>query len=286
MCISGCPYKKTYFNWSTGKAEKCILCYPRLESGQPPACFHSCVGRIRYIGLLLYDADAIEEAAKAPQDKLVQAQRDVIKDPFDPEVIAAAKASGIPDLKIEAAQRSPVYQFVKKWKLALPLHPEFRTLPMLFYVPPLGPVLAKTGNGVYDNIASDARLGPLMSSLERSRIPLRYMASLLSGGNEEIIREVYRKLVAVRVYMRAKKVKGDIPADEVERALAEGKTNGAEVEAIWRLTSLPTFEERFVVPAMERETAVEVYVSVARSDLAQLPGSQRRRGCWLSHRSP
>jgi nitrate reductase beta subunit len=257
MCISGCPYKKTYFNWSTGKAEKCILCYPRLESGQPPACFHSCVGRIRYIGLLLYDADAIEEAAKAPQDKLVQAQRDVIKDPFDPEVIAAAKASGIPDLKIEAAQRSPVYQFVKKWKLALPLHPEFRTLPMLFYVPPLGPVLAKTDNGVYDNVASDARLGPLMSSLERSRIPLRYMASLLSGGNEEIIREVYRKLVAVRVFMRAKKVKGDIPAEEVERALAEGKTNAAEVEAIWRLTSLPTFEERFVVPAMERETAVE-----------------------------
>ena len=224
MCVSGCPYKKTYFNWSTGKAEKCILCYPRLESGQPPACFHSCVGRIRYIGLLLYDADAIEEAARAPQDQLVQAQRDVIKDPFDPEVIAAAKASGIPDSKIEAAQKSPVYQFVKKWGLALPLHPEFRTLPMLFYVPPLGPVLAKTGNGVYDNMAAEARLGPLMSSLERSRVSLRYMASLLSGGNEEIIRDVYRKLVAVRVYMRAKKVK-DIPADEVERALAEGKTN-------------------------------------------------------------
>ena len=82
------------------------------------------------------------------------------------------------------------------------------------------------------------------------------MASLLSGGNEEIIRDVYRKLVAVRVYMRAKKVK-DIPEEEVKRALTEGKTTAAEVEAIWRLTSLPTFEERFVVPAMERETAVE-----------------------------
>jgi nitrate reductase beta subunit len=127
---------------------------------------------------------------------------------------------------------------------------------MLFYVPPLGPVLAKTGNGVYDNVETDARLGPLMSSLERSRIPLRYMASLLSGGNEEIIRDVYRKMVAVRVYMRAKKVK-DIPQDEVERALREGKTTGAEVEAIFRLTSLPTFEERFVVPPMERDTSVE-----------------------------
>ena len=30
MCISGCPYKKVYYNWETGKSEKCILCYPRL----------------------------------------------------------------------------------------------------------------------------------------------------------------------------------------------------------------------------------------------------------------
>ncbi|MCC7079031.1 MAG: nitrate reductase subunit beta [Burkholderiales bacterium] len=257
MCISGCPYKKTYFNWATGKAEKCILCYPRLESGQPPACFHSCVGRIRYVGLLLYDADRIEQAATAPDGALVQAQRDVIQDPHDPAVIAAAKASGIPDAKIDAAQHSPVYQFVKAWNLALPLHPEFRTLPMLFYVPPLGPVLAKMDRGVYDIVdAASGGLAPMMSALEKSRVPLRYMASLFSAGNEHVIRDVYHKLMAVRVYMRAKKVK-DVPAAEVAKALAEGHTNAQEVEAIYRLTSLPTFEERFVVPAMERETAVE-----------------------------
>ena len=210
---------------------------------------------------MLYDADAIEQTAMAPQERLVMAQRDIIMDPFDPVVIAAAKASGVPDSKITAAQQSPVYQFVKKWGLALPLHPEFRTLPMLFYVPPLGPVLAKVENGVYDNVAAEARLGPLMSSLERSRIPLRYMASLLSGGNEEIIRDVYRKLVAVRVYMRSKKVK-DIPEEEVQRALTEGKTTAEEVEAIWRLTSMPTFEERFVVPPMERELGVDALFPV------------------------
>src|SRR3990172_186118 len=43
FCVSACPYKKTYFNWASGKSEKCILCYPRLESGEAPACFHSCV---------------------------------------------------------------------------------------------------------------------------------------------------------------------------------------------------------------------------------------------------
>ena len=56
-CVSACPYKKVFYNWNTGKSEKCLLCYPRVETGQAPACFHSCVGRIRYMGVLLYDAD-------------------------------------------------------------------------------------------------------------------------------------------------------------------------------------------------------------------------------------
>ncbi len=49
-CVSGCPYKKVYFNHSTGKAEKCTFCYPRIEAGQPTICSETCVGRIRYLG--------------------------------------------------------------------------------------------------------------------------------------------------------------------------------------------------------------------------------------------
>ena len=63
MCVCGCPYKKIYYNWSRGKAEKCIFCYPRIEAGQPTVCSETCVGRIRYLGVLLYDADRIQEAA-------------------------------------------------------------------------------------------------------------------------------------------------------------------------------------------------------------------------------
>lgn len=97
MCVAACPYKKVYYNWSTGKSEKCILCFPRLETGQAPACAHSCVGRIRYMGVLLYDADKIYAAASAPEDRLVEAQREAILDPFDPAVIAAAKEGGLDD---------------------------------------------------------------------------------------------------------------------------------------------------------------------------------------------
>ena len=63
MCVSACPYKKIYYNWSSGKSEKCIFCYPRIEAGQPTVCSETCVGRIRYLGVVLYDADRIAEAA-------------------------------------------------------------------------------------------------------------------------------------------------------------------------------------------------------------------------------
>lgn len=59
MCISGCPYKKVFFNWESSKAEKCVGCYPRVENGMPTVCSESCVGRIRYNGIILYDADKI-----------------------------------------------------------------------------------------------------------------------------------------------------------------------------------------------------------------------------------
>ena len=51
-CIAGCPYKKIYFNPKISKSEKCILCFPRVERGLPPACAQQCVGRIRFVGFL------------------------------------------------------------------------------------------------------------------------------------------------------------------------------------------------------------------------------------------
>ncbi len=257
MCISGCPYKKTYFNWATGKSEKCILCYPRIESGQPPACFHACVGRIRYLGVLLYDAEQIEKAASVPDPDLVAAQRALIMDPFDPAVIASARANGIPDNMLDSAQKSPVYKFVRQWGIALPLHPEFRTLPMLFYVPPMLPVLARIKDGRYEVDQSGADgLAPMLSALDKARLPVKFMASLFSAGNPDVIQEVYRKLIAVRMHRRSETVK-DVSQAELDKAYATGKTNAREAEAIFRLTALPTYEERFVIPNMSREVAIE-----------------------------
>ena len=108
QCITGCPYKKIYYNHRTGKAEKCTFCYPRIEVGQPTVCSETCVGRLRYIGLFLYDADRVTEAASTADEKdLYEAQLDLMLDPSDPTVPAQARAQGIPDDWIDAARRSP-----------------------------------------------------------------------------------------------------------------------------------------------------------------------------------
>lgn len=249
-CVTGCPYKKTYYNWSTGKADKCILCYPRLEVGKAPACFNNCVGRLRYIGVLLYDANRLEESAKKPPEHLVEAQRELFLDPFDPEVVAEARENGIHDGVISAAQGSPVYKFVIKHKIALPLHAEFGTVPMLFYVPSLLPV-AGTFDGQTYKVAED-----FFTSLENVRIPIRYQASLFTGGNEAEIIRVFKKLYAVRAYRREKQM-GDVSTQELQRVLEEAQTTAEEIQEIYHLTALANFEERFVIPPMMREQAIE-----------------------------
>ncbi len=249
-CVPACPYKKVYYNWSTGKSEKCILCYPRLETGYAPACFHSCVGRIRYLGVVLYDASRIEEVANLPADQLVEAQRKLILDPNDPEVIAAARKNGVHDSVIESAQKSPVYQFVNVWKIALPPHIEYRTLPMLFYVPPMAPVMTQRKDGYLSNLSED-----LFHDINEARIPMKFMASLLGAGQEELVRYALRKQKAVRWYRRAQTV-GDVPQETVDRMLREADCSRQEAEAIFRLTSLCSFEQRFVIPPMHREEAI------------------------------
>jgi nitrate reductase / nitrite oxidoreductase, beta subunit len=258
MCVTACPYKKSYYNWSTGKSEKCILCYPRLESGQAPACMHSCVGRIRYLGVMLYDADKIHNVASCEEDELVDAQLDIYLDPFDPDVIRKAKENGLADSTIRAAQQSPVYKFVKKWKIALPLHPEYRTIPNLFYVPPMLPAMASVdADGIYDSTTES-----LWAGIEKSRLPMKYLASLFTAGNVEKVQHVLKKLLGVKIYRRDVTV-GDLSEQEVHRAMSDVKMDTEEAEAIFRLTSLATFDERFVIPPAHREESIEMIEATA-----------------------
>lgn len=162
-CVKGCPYKKTYFNPQENKSQKCIFCYPRLETenydpfGTPPPrenfCFNQCVGRIRYSG---YSTNA-----QANVNKLIDVH-----------------------------------------KVALRLHPEWGTEPNLFYVPPLSPPgggTASVPTGTKPRIPVDflaklfgdnhlqthaervARIEEIFAKLEAER------AKVEAGGSSELI---------------------------------------------------------------------------------------------------
>src|SRR5699024_1093803 len=165
------------------------FCYPRTEAGLPTICSETCVGRIRYIGVVLYDADKVKEAASVedPQD-LYEAQLSVFLDPFDPEVIKEAEKAGISADWIEGAQNSPVYKMAMKWKIALPLHPEYRTLPMVWYVPPLSPIMNHITN------ENDLKTDGYIPAVDQMRIPMEYLASILSAGDTDVIRKDLLKL--------------------------------------------------------------------------------------------
>ena len=243
MCVSGCPYKKIYYNWSSGKAEKCIFCYPRIESGEPTICSESCVGRIRYLGVLLYDADKIEEAASVenPQD-LYQSQLDLFLDPNDPEVQREALKQGISQSWLDAAQRSPVYKMAMEWKIAFPLHPEYRTLPMVWYVPPLSPIQSAIENGFVGE-------NGIIPSVDEMRIPLRYLANLLTAGDVEPIKDALERMIAMRRFKRGQVVQGET----LEETLVGTGLTAEMVEEMYQTLAIANYEDRFVIPASHKE---------------------------------
>ncbi len=249
MCVSGCPYKKIYYNWSSGKSEKCIFCYPRIEAGQPTVCSETCVGRIRYLGVILYDADRISEVASAGDEKdLYEKQLEIFLDPSDPKVIEQARKDGVPDAWLEAAKESPVYKMAIDWKIAFPLHPEYRTLPMVWYVPPLSPIQSAAQDG---KIGMDGEM-PDVRSL---RIPIRYLSNLLTAGKDEPVISALERMLAMRAYMRAKTVDGIVDESIAEKVGMSGQM----IEQMYHIMAIANYEDRFVIPTSHREITEDAY---------------------------
>nr|MBA2814347.1 nitrate reductase subunit beta [Candidatus Pantoea persica] len=137
--------------------------------------------------MLLYYDDKIAEATSTEQETdLYARQCDVFLDPHDPQVIEEALKQGIPQNVIDAAQVSPV------WKLALPLHPEYRTLPIVWYVPPLSPIQSVADAG---GLVTQTSVLPDVESL---RIPVHYLANLLSAGDTGPVLRALKRMMAIR----------------------------------------------------------------------------------------
>ncbi|PPK01888.1 nitrate reductase subunit beta, partial [Staphylococcus aureus] len=196
--------------------------------------------RMRYLGVLLYDADRVLEAAtvKDPQD-LYQAQLDLFLDPHDPEVIAQAERDGIAQDWIEAAQNSPVYKLAIEYKLAFPLHPEYRTLPMVWYCPPLSPIM-----NYFEGKDSIKNPDMIFPAIEEMRLPIQYLANMLTAGDAQTVKEALQRMAMMRSYMRAVSSGKDFDASRLDRV---GMT-AHQVKQMYRLLAIAKHEDRFVIP--------------------------------------
>ncbi|MBI4411207.1 MAG: hypothetical protein HY541_01835 [Deltaproteobacteria bacterium] len=143
---------------------------------------------------------------------------------------------------------------------------------MLFYVPPLLPVMAsvkeanqRKQNEKLDPIAKvwddnwlyDTSTEELWGAIEQARFPLKYLANLLSAGDEGKVKNRLKKLMAVRIYRRHKTV-GDISEQKANSALRDVGYTPEMADEVYTLTSLAKFDDRFVIPAAHREQAIEM----------------------------
>ena len=134
------------------------------------------------------------------------------------------------------------------WKVAFPLHPEYRTLPMVWYVPPLSPIQAAAEAGKIS-----AHNG--MPDVESLRIPVRYLANMLTAGKEAPIVSALKRMLAMRAYMRAKSVEGRIDPAIAERV---GLSQDM-VEDMYKTMALAAYEDRYVIPTTYREIDEDAY---------------------------
>ena len=199
--------------------------------------------------MLLYDADRIQEAVSVENDRdLYQAQLDVFLDPHDPAVIAQAKIDGIPDLWMDAARNSPVYKMAVQWKVALPLHPEYRTMPMVWYVPPLSPISAAANAG-------EIGVNGEIPDIKQLRIPVKYLANLLTAGNTGPVERALERMLAMRAYQRSKHVDGQINTAVLDQV----GMSQAQVEEMYHVMAIANYEDRFVIPSTHREYAENTF---------------------------
>ncbi|MEY8198361.1 MAG: nitrate reductase subunit beta, partial [Colwellia sp.] len=176
---------------------------------------------------------------------LYEKQLEVFLDPNDPAIIAQARKDGITDSVIESAQKSPVYKLAIDWKLALPLHPEYRTLPMVWYVPSLSPINSAVESG---NLATIGKAG-VIPDIRALRIPLKYLANLLTAGDEEPVARALERLLAMRAYKRAENVEGV----EDLQVLADAGLSKKQADEMYRYLAIANYEDRFVIPSGHRE---------------------------------
>ena len=165
----------------------------------PTVCSETCVGRLRYIGLMLYDADAVGAAAAVEDETdLYEAQLSVFLDPHDPHVVAAARAGRHPrrlDRGGAALADLGSHHALRGGAAAAPGVPHDAD----GLVHPAA--VAGRRRAARHRPRRRGR-GNLFGAVDALRIPVEYLAGLFTAGDPAPVTAVLRRLAAMRAYQR------------------------------------------------------------------------------------
>jgi nitrate reductase beta subunit len=134
------------------------------------------------------------------------------------------------------------------WRIAFPLHPEYRTLPMVWYVPPLSPIQSHANAG---NIDADGELANVRSL----RMPVRYLANLLTAGRRRRLSRRWSGCWRCAPFFRGRQ----LGAEDNMAVLKQAGLSLAQVEEMHRYLAIANYEDRFVIPISHREAATNAY---------------------------
>ena len=157
-----------------------------------------------------------------------------------------------------------MYALAKKYRVALPLHPEYRTMPMVWYVPPLSPVVDLLADQGHDAESP----GTLFGAIDALRIPVEYLAELFTAGDTDVIDRVLKRLAGMRAYMRDVTL-GREPNPDIPAAVGMSEE---EVYEMYRLMAIAKYEDRYVIPTAHLEQAEQLDEMACALDYEEGPG--------------
>jgi nitrate reductase beta subunit len=115
-------------------------------------------------------------------------------------------------------------------------------------VPPLSPIQSHANAGAIDTVGE-------IPDVRSLRIPVRYLANLLTAGAEEPIVSALERLLAMRIHFRQRQLgEGDGLA-----VLGQAGLTPAVAEDMHRYLAIANYEDRFVIPTGHKEEAEDAY---------------------------
>ncbi len=119
---------------------------------------------------------------------------------------------------------------------------------MVWYVPPLSPIQSAADAGELPHTG-------ILPDVESLRIPVQYLANILTAGDTAPVLRALKRMMAMRHYKRAETVDGVNDT----RALEEVGLTEAQAQEMYRYLAIANYEDRFVIPTSHRELASNAF---------------------------